>query len=84
LEVNQSQIERLKAQYMIAKQAVHMQNNQISRKDKENAVLRKMNSKYYDDWKNLAELNKQMLRELEDASNYKTRGSPFGPNHDVY
>lgn len=84
LEVSQSEIKRLNAQYVIAKKAVHMQNTQLAKKEKENHVLRRLNYKYYNDWKTLAELNKNMLREIQDVDNYKTRGSLFGPNRDVY
>lgn len=82
--MSQSEIARLNAQYSIAKKAVHMQSNQLAKKEKENFVLRKLNSKYYNDWKNLAEMNKNMLREIQDMENYKTRGNNFGPNRDVY
>ena len=74
----------LRARYIIAKEAVHLQADKITRMEKENAVLRKMNEKNYHDKAALVELNKLMLRELEDRDHYRTNGSQFGPNRDVY
>lgn len=74
----------LRAKYIIAKEAVHLQSNKNAKLEKEKSVLRKMNEKYYHDRSVLADLNKRMLRELEDRDLYRANGSQFGPNRDVY
>lgn len=63
---------------------MHLQNTQLAHKDKEIGVLKKLNSKYYQDWNALAEVYKNLLREVQDLHNYKTRGAQFGPNRDVF